>query len=43
VERIEVPRGDSFCRYVMAYGAPLVVPDAKLDPRFSQNPYVRAD
>jgi diguanylate cyclase (GGDEF)-like protein len=39
----EVPRGDSFCRYVMAYGAPLVVPDARVDPRFSQNPYVRTD
>jgi diguanylate cyclase (GGDEF)-like protein len=43
VERTEVPRGDSFCRYVMAYGTPLVVPDARLDPRFSQNPYVRTD
>jgi GAF domain-containing protein len=39
----EVPRGDSFCRYVMAYGTPLVVPDARLDSRFSQNPYVRTD
>jgi diguanylate cyclase (GGDEF)-like protein len=43
VDRTEVPRGDSFCRYVMAYGTPLVVPDARLDPRFSQNPYVRAE
>src|SRR5262249_28078869 len=43
LERSEVPREDSFCRYVMACGAPLVVPDARLDPRFSQNPYVRAD
>jgi hypothetical protein len=24
----EVPRGDSFCRYVMAYGGPLVVPNS---------------
>jgi GAF domain-containing protein len=42
-DRSEVPRGDSFCRYVMAYGTPLVVPDATLDPRFSQNPYVRTE
>lgn len=27
----------------MAYGTPLVVPDARLDSRFSQNPYVRTD
>jgi GAF domain-containing protein len=39
----EVPRGDSFCRYVMAYGGPLVVPNATHDPRFAQNPYVRTD
>jgi diguanylate cyclase (GGDEF)-like protein len=43
LERSEVPREDSFCRYVMAYGTPLVVPDARLDPRFSENPYVRTD
>ena len=39
LERSEVPREDSFCRYVMAYGTPLVVPDARLDQRFSENPY----
>lgn len=36
----ELPRQDTFCRYVLASENPLVVPDALLDGRFSQHPVV---
>ncbi len=36
----EVPRQDTFCRYVIDDGMPLVVTDATRDARFAQNPYV---
>lgn len=36
----EVPREDTFCRYVVASEEPLVVHDATQDPRFSRHPAV---
>ena len=39
----EVPREESFCRYALDAGAPVVVPDASLDDRFSDHPKVTAD
>jgi PAS domain S-box-containing protein len=36
----EVPREDSFCRYTILEAKQMVVPDAKLDERFANNPYV---
>lgn len=33
-------REDSMCNAVFAYGEPVVVPDARHDPRFSGNPFV---
>jgi diguanylate cyclase (GGDEF)-like protein len=39
----EVPREQSFCRYVIADGSPIVVPNAAEDLRFAQNPYVLAN
>jgi len=36
----EIPRSDSFCGYAILSGEILVVPDAKRDPRFSENPMV---
>jgi diguanylate cyclase (GGDEF)-like protein len=38
----EVPREQSFCRYVINSGNAVVVPNATEDVRFSQNPYVMA-
>ncbi|HEY3845835.1 MAG TPA: GAF domain-containing protein [Acetobacteraceae bacterium] len=35
-----LPREHSFCTYAIHSQAPLVVEDALLDPRFSDNPYV---
>lgn len=35
----EVPREDSFCRFPLASGEPLVVEDATRDPRFADSPY----
>ncbi len=43
VEEQETPRKVSFCGHVVADGAPLVVPDALADPRFSDNPLVLAE
>jgi GGDEF domain-containing protein len=39
----EVPREQSFCRYVIAGGSPIVVPNETEDLRFAQNPYVLAN
>ena len=36
----EANRDDSFCPYTINENKQLVVPDAKLDPRFADNPYV---
>jgi diguanylate cyclase (GGDEF)-like protein len=40
LESGEVERQESFCRYPVASGEPLVIPDAKLDPRVADNPHV---
>ena len=39
-ENHEIPRGESFCRYTILNHAPVIVPDATLDSRFSANRYV---
>ncbi|MDP9795815.1 PAS domain S-box-containing protein [Catenuloplanes nepalensis] len=36
----ETPLSHSFCRHVVADDAPLVVPDARVDPRVSDNPAI---
>ncbi|HWA01643.1 MAG TPA: GAF domain-containing protein [Caulobacterales bacterium] len=40
VERTEAPRDASFCTHVVAAHAPVVVADARRDPRFAHNPFV---
>jgi diguanylate cyclase (GGDEF)-like protein len=43
LEQTETPRAESFCAHaILSPGEPLVVADATLDPRFSDNPYVQA-
>jgi diguanylate cyclase (GGDEF)-like protein len=39
----EDPRDVSFCSHVVGDNAQMVVPDARIDPRFSDNPLVQAD
>ncbi len=39
----EVPREDTFCRYVVDYEEPVIVQDATRDPRFAQHPAVTGD
>ena len=39
--RRETPLSYSFCKHAVAQGEPLVVPDARRDPTFSDNPAVR--
>ena len=39
----EVPREDTFCRYVVASDDPIVVEDATKDSRFSQHPAVTGE
>ncbi|WFU06625.1 sensor domain-containing diguanylate cyclase (plasmid) [Rhizobium sp. CB3171] len=39
----EVPREDTFCRYVVDCEQPIVVPDASRDPRFASNPAVTGE
>ena len=36
----QTPREVSFCAHAIASASPLVVPDARLDPRFHDNPFV---
>ncbi len=36
-------REDSMCAAILSEGAPVVVPDASLDPRFSDNPFVNGE
>ena len=43
VEAEEVERSETFCTHVVADGRPLIVEDARDDPRFADNPHVRAD
>lgn len=38
----ETSRSDSFCTHTIAMSEPLVVDDARIDPRFSDNPLVRS-
>lgn len=38
----ETPRNIAFCNQTIALGGPLVVPDARVDPRFAANPLVAA-
>lgn len=42
-ELCETPRNVSFCSHAVAAGRTLVIEDAKLDPRFVDNPFVKAD
>lgn len=39
----EAGRRDTFCRYTILQDEPLVVADARADPRFAENPYVVGD
>jgi PAS domain S-box-containing protein len=39
----EIPRGDSFCTHTILSDAALIVPDATLDPRFVDNPFVTGE
>jgi diguanylate cyclase (GGDEF)-like protein len=39
----EMPRGDTFCQYVVASEKPMVVPDATKDPLFSDHPAVTGE
>lgn len=39
----EVAREDTFCRYVVDLGEPIIVPDATKDPRFSENAAVTGE
>jgi GAF domain-containing protein len=36
----EVPRDQTFCRRVIESGEPLIIPDASLDARFADSPFV---
>ncbi len=40
VNQTEVPRHETFCQIPVVTGVPLIVPDARLDPRFADNPHV---
>lgn len=43
LEGAEVPLDLAFCRHMLADGQPLTVPDATLDSRFRDNPFVLGD
>lgn len=43
LDAVEAPRADSFCTVVISEPTTLVVPDARADPRFADNPYVLGD
>jgi hypothetical protein len=40
IEATQTGRNEAFCAHAIAMDAPLVVPDARRDPRFSDNPLV---
>ncbi|HEV7643745.1 MAG TPA: diguanylate cyclase [Pyrinomonadaceae bacterium] len=37
------PRKDAFCAHTIMYSSPMVVPDALLDERFANNPFVTSE
>lgn len=43
LEAAEAPLDLTFCRHMLADGLPLMVPDARLDSRFCDNPFVLGD
>ena len=43
LDAAELPRSDSFCAITIADDGPLIVEDARTDPRFSHNPLVQGD
>lgn len=43
MERTETPREHAFCAHAIVGEGPLIVPDAKLDARFRDNPLVTGD
>ena len=43
IEMASVPARISFCDHALQQGEVLVVPDARLDPRFSANPFVTGE
>ena len=40
VEGQQQPREHAFCNHTIRQNTPMIVPDAMLDPRFMENPYV---
>jgi len=38
--KMEIPRGDALCDHVVRSGRTVYAPDARLDPRFQENPFV---
>ncbi|WP_404480774.1 diguanylate cyclase [Novosphingobium sp. BL-52-GroH] len=43
LEASETPRSESFCAYAIRQRAPLLIPDARLDPRVAEYPAVTQD
>ena len=43
IDLTETPRDIAFCRYALDQAEPLLVTDARLDPRFADNPLVTGD
>lgn len=43
LDATETPRDISFCSRAIEQDAPLIVPDARLDARFADNPFVTGD
>ncbi len=43
INDVESPREVAFCNHVVASGEPMVVEDARKDPRFRENPFVTGD
>ena len=40
---VEIPLADSFCNIAIGYRDGMMIPDARQDPRFRDNPLVRGD